>query len=55
MHVVELKFECFDNTTMTAAEKAINGLLRSTSKCRFQSNLSGSNSRRIVEIVGVPL
>jgi len=27
MHVVELRFECFDNTTITAAEKAINGLL----------------------------
>ncbi|MCG9719828.1 Zn-ribbon-containing protein [Shewanella sp. Isolate7] len=27
MHVVELRFECFDNTTITAAERAINGLL----------------------------
>ena len=27
MHVVELRFECFDNTTINAAEKAINGLL----------------------------
>ncbi|MEC4727030.1 Zn-ribbon-containing protein [Shewanella sp. D64] len=27
MHVVELRFECFDDTTMTSAEKAINGLL----------------------------
>ncbi|MFT5235820.1 MAG: putative nucleic acid-binding Zn ribbon protein [Shewanella sp.] len=27
MHVVELRFECFDDTTITAAEKAINGLL----------------------------
>ncbi|NRB26027.1 Zn-ribbon-containing protein [Shewanella sp.] len=27
MHVVELRFECFDNTTITAAEKTINGLL----------------------------
>ncbi|WP_076408130.1 Zn-ribbon-containing protein [Shewanella sp. UCD-KL12] len=27
MHVIELRFECFDNTTITAAEKAINGLL----------------------------
>ena len=27
MHVIELRFECFDDTTITAAEKAINGLL----------------------------
>lgn len=27
MHVVELRFECFDDTTITAAEKSINGLL----------------------------
>ncbi|WP_028774513.1 Zn-ribbon-containing protein [Shewanella waksmanii] len=27
MHVIELRFECFDNTTITAAEQAINGLL----------------------------
>ncbi|MEI6858594.1 MAG: Zn-ribbon-containing protein [Shewanella sp.] len=27
MHVIELRFECFDNTTLTAAEKTINGLL----------------------------
>ncbi|MDC0610420.1 Zn-ribbon-containing protein [Vibrio sp.] len=27
MYVVELKFECFDNTTFTAVERAINGLM----------------------------
>lgn len=27
MHVIELRFECFDDTTITSAEKAINGLL----------------------------
>lgn len=26
MYVVELRFECFDNTTIDAVEKAINGL-----------------------------
>ena len=27
MYVVELQFECFDNTTITAVEKGINGLM----------------------------
>jgi len=27
MHVIELRFECFDDTTITAAEKSINALL----------------------------
>lgn len=27
MYLVELQFECFDNTTLTAVDKAINGLI----------------------------
>ena len=27
MYVVELQFECFDNTTVSAVDKAINGLM----------------------------
>lgn len=27
MYVVELEFECFDNTTISAVDKAINGLM----------------------------
>ncbi len=27
MYVVELQFECFDNTTISAVDKAINGLM----------------------------
>lgn len=27
MHIIELRFECFDNTTITLAEQAINSLL----------------------------
>ncbi len=27
MYVVELHFECFDNTTISAVEKGINGLM----------------------------
>ena len=27
MYVVELEFECFDNTTISAVDKVINGLM----------------------------
>lgn len=46
MFVIELKFECFDNTTFSAVEKAINGLMEAL---RFNGQILG---REFPVIVG---
>jgi len=38
MYVVELEFECFDNTTISAVDKAINGLMEAL---RFNGQILG--------------